>query len=74
MARAFNADAPRNSFELSPLTRQQIKGLMSDLDTDARSVIIMAVAQLWHREIGEPPRDLAAEIDQIKQKLGMLCA
>lgn len=71
MAREFNVDAARNSFELPPLTRQQIRALMLDLDTDARSVIIMAVTQLWQREIGDEPRDLAAEIDAIKAKLGM---
>lgn len=54
MARAFNVDARVSSFELPALTKQQIKALMSDLDQqDARSVIILAVAELWQREIGE---------------------
>ena|SRR6266496_2970693 len=71
MAREFNVDAARSSFELPPLTRQQIKALMSDLDADARSIIIMSIAELWQREIGEPDRDLAAEIDEIKAHLNM---
>lgn len=66
MARPFNAEAPRSSFELPALTRQQIKDLLLDLDLDAREVVIRAVAELWQREVGEPPRDLAAEIDEIK--------
>lgn len=71
MARQFSVDAARSSFELPPLTRQQIAALILDLDMDAREVVIRAVAELWQREIGEPDRDLAAEIDEIKQKLGM---
>lgn len=71
MPKAFNVEAARSVFELPPLTRQQIKALILDLDMDARNVVILAVAQLWQREIGEPDRDLAAEIDEIKQKLGM---
>src|SRR4051812_18970628 len=53
MARAFNVDARVSSFELPALTKQQIKALILDLDLDARSVIIRAVAELWQREIGE---------------------
>ena len=71
MARAFNVDAARNSFELPPLTRAQIKALILDLDLDAREVVIRAVAELWQREIGRPDRDLAAELDEIKVRLGM---
>lgn len=69
MPRAFNADAARSTFELPPLTRQQIKGLILDLDLDAREVIIRAVAELWQRELGEVDRDLAREMDEIKQRL-----
>lgn len=71
MARAFNVDARVSSFELPALTKQQIKALILDLDLDAREVIIRAVAALWQREMGEPERDVFAEIDAIKVKLGM---
>jgi hypothetical protein len=71
MARAFDVNAARSTFNLPPLTRQQIQALMLDLDVDARDVIIMAVAQLWQREIGTPERDVYAELDAIKAKLGM---
>ena len=72
MARAFNADSTRSTFELPEVTRQQIKGLILDLDMDARNVIITAIAQLWQREIGEPERDLAAEIDELRARLDAL--
>ena len=71
MARQFNVDAARSTFELPPLTRREIQALMLDLDATAVDVIIMAVAQLWRREIGEPERDVFAELDAIKAKLGM---
>jgi len=71
MARAFSVDAARNSFELPPLTRQQIQSLMLNLDLDAREVIIRAVAELWQREVGGPERDVWAEIDEIKARIGM---
>ena len=38
---------------------------------DAGDVIIHAVAELWQRELGQPERDLAAEIDAIKATLGL---
>ena len=72
MSRAFNVDAPRSSFELPALTRQQIQALMLDLDESARDVVIQAVALLWQREIGGPDRDLAAEIDEIKAKVALM--
>lgn len=71
MPRQFNPDAARSSFELPPHTRQQIQALMLDLDLDAKEVVERAIAELWQRELGEPGRDLAAEIDAIKAKLGM---
>jgi hypothetical protein len=71
MARAFNVGARVSSFELPALTKQQIQALILDLDLDARSVIIRAVAELWQREIGEPDRDIYAELDAIKAKLGI---
>jgi len=72
MARPFNAEAARSSFELPPLTRQQIQALILDLDLDAREVVIVAVAQLWQREIGEPERDVYAELDEIRARLSAI--
>jgi hypothetical protein len=72
MARAFDVNAARSTFNLPPLTRQQIQALMLDLDATALDVIVMAVAQLWQREIGTPDRDLAAEIDELKQQVAAL--
>lgn len=69
MPKPFNVEARVSSFALPDLTKQQIAALMSDLDTDARSVIIMAVAQLWQREIGEGDRDILAELDEVKRRL-----
>lgn len=69
MPKPFNPDAARSTFMLPPLTRQQIKALILDLDLDAREVIIRAVTELWQREIGEAPRDLAAELDDVKRRL-----
>lgn len=69
MARAFNVDSARSTFELPELTRKQIQALILDLDLDARGVVITAIAQLWQREIGEPDRDLAAEIDDLRARL-----
>lgn len=71
MARQFNVDAPRSTFELPAHTRQEIQALILDLDMSARDVVILAITQLHQREIGTPDRDLAAEIDAIKAKLGM---
>ncbi len=72
MSRAFNADSARSTFELPTETRQQIKALILDLDMDARSVVITAIAQLWQREIGEPDRDFGAEIDDLRARLDAL--
>ena len=69
MARKFNPDAERSALKLPELTKQQIAALILDLDADFRSVIIRAVAELWQREIGEPERDLAGEIDAIVARL-----
>lgn len=52
MARAFDVGARVSSFELPALTKRQIKALILDLDLDARSVVIRAVAELWQHEIG----------------------
>lgn len=72
MPRAFNVEASRSTFELPKRTREEIVALILDLDMDAREVVIRAVQELWQREIGEAPRDVLAELDAIKRKLGML--
>ncbi len=72
MARPFNVDATRNTFELPELTRRQIKALILDLDMDARNVVIRAIAELWQREIGTPDRDLAGELDDLRARLDAL--
>ena len=72
MARAFNVDSARSTFELPELTRKQIQALILDLDMDARGVVITAIAQLWQREIGEPDRDFGAEIDDLRARLDAL--
>lgn len=71
MARAFNVEATRNTFELPDLTRHQIKALMSNLDQDARSIIIIAINELWQHECGTPERDLVADVDRILKHLGL---
>lgn len=48
MPREFNVEAARSTFELPPLTRQQIKEESAEQHCDAREVIIFAV-QLLHR-------------------------
>ncbi len=58
------ADAP-------PETRQQLAALAHDLNMDTRDVLIMSVAQLYQRELGTPERDVFAELDAIKVRLGM---
>jgi len=56
--------------DLPEQTQQQIKALQLDLDiADGRDVVIIAIAQLWQREVGEPERDLAAELDELKQAI-----
>lgn len=70
MAKPFSVETEESRFRLPLLTRQQIAALMSDLDQDARSVVIIAVAELYGRE-AENERDVFAELDAIKAKLGM---
>ena len=72
MAKPFNVEAASSRFNLPKHTREQIRGLILDLDLDAREVVIRAVAELWQREIGEPDRDLAAEIDDLRARLDTL--
>lgn len=69
MPNAFKVEARVSSFELPAQTKEQIKALMWDLDTDARSIVVLAIAQLWQREIGEPDRDVLGELDDIRARL-----
>lgn len=69
---AFSIEAASSRFNLPRHTREQIRGLMMDLDLDATQVIIRAIAELWQREIGEPDRDLAAEVDELRARLDAL--
>jgi len=70
MAKPFSVETEESRFRLPLETRKEIKALMSDLDQDARSVIIIAVHELFGREI-KNERDVFAELDEIKAKLGI---
>ena len=71
MAKPFSVETEESRFRLPLQTREQIKELMGDLDQrDARSVIIIAVAELHRRDV-KSERDVFAELDAIKAKLGM---
>lgn len=72
MAKPFSVETEESRFRLPPHTRQQIAALMSDLDQDARSVVIIAIAQLWQHEIGDPDRDVYAELDELKRRMDLL--
>jgi len=74
MAKPFSVETEESRFRLPPLTRQQIKALISDLDMDARDVVIRAVDELWQREIGTPERDVLAELDELKAAVAALRA
>ena len=71
MAKPFSVETEESRFRLPLETRQQIKALMSDLDQDARSVIIIAIAELHGREI-KNERDVFAELDELKAALAAL--
>lgn len=47
----------------------EVTALALDLDLSHRDVLILAVAQLWQREIGEPDRDVLGELDEVKARL-----
>jgi len=64
------AEALRRA-DLPPETQTQLRALSLDLDMDARDVLIMSVAQLYQRELGTPERDVFAELDAIKARIGM---
>lgn len=70
MAKPFNVETKESRFRLPRQTLKEIAALMSDLDQDARSIVIVAVAQLHQREI-QNDRDIFAELDAIRVKLGM---
>ena len=64
------AEALRRA-DLPPETQAQLRALSLDLDMDTRDVLMMAVAQLYQRELGTPERDVFAELDAIKARIGM---
>lgn len=73
MARAFNVESERSSLSLQPITRQRIVDLARHFDeASASAVVDMAIAQLWQREMGAPERDLAAEVDDLRQRIAAL--
>ena len=71
MAKPFSVETEESRFRLPLLTRQQIKALMTDLDQDARSVIIIAIAELYGREV-ESERDVYAELDELKAAIAAI--
>lgn len=72
MARAFSVEAESSRFRLPRRTREEILGLILDLDMDATDIIVRAVHELWQREIGEPERDLVTELDELRQRVARL--
>jgi len=68
----FTVEAASSRFNLPKQTREQIRALILDLDMDATDVIVRAVAELWQREIGEPERDVLAELDDLRARLDAL--
>ena len=64
------AEALRRA-DLPPETQTQLRALSLDLDMDTRDVLMMSVAQLYQRELGTPERDVFAELDAIKARIGM---
>ena len=72
MAKPFSVETEESRFRLPLRTREQIAALMRDLDQDARSVIIIAIDELWRRECGTPERDVFAELDELREKVAAL--
>jgi hypothetical protein len=52
----------------------EVRALMLDLDLEFEEVLIRAVAELWQREIGEVPRDIYQELDEMKEAIRLLQA
>lgn len=48
---------------------EEMRGLILDLDIPLEEVVYRAVLELWQREIGEPDRDLASEVDELRARL-----
>lgn len=53
---------------------EHMRGLILDLDLPLEEVVYRAVLELWQREIGEPERDVLAELDELKQRFDTLTA
>lgn len=71
MPAKWSVETERTSVDLPLVSRQQIAELMSDNDETLRDCLIICIAERWQREIGTPDRDVFAELDEIKAKLGM---
>lgn len=71
MPATFNVKASRTTLDLPEATRVQLAELMSDNDESLKDCIIICVSERWQRECGTPERDIYAELDEIKAKLGM---
>src|SRR5262245_66290341 len=69
MPREFSVDARVSSFELPAHTKAQIKSQMQSLDTDARSVVITAIATFCYLVIGVPERYVGSDLDELKEWL-----
>lgn len=63
MPATFNVNAKRTTVDLSPETRKQLAELMSDNQESLRDCITICIAERWHRECGEPERDVFAELE-----------
>lgn len=71
MPAEFNVHARRTTLDLPEATRRQLLELMNDNEESLKDCIIICVAERWQRECGTPERDVFAELDAIKAKLGM---
>lgn len=70
MARPFSIEAASSRFNLPPVTRDQVRALMLDLDLNAVDVVVRAVSELFRRELGATSeRDVYAELDELKAAL-----
>ena len=61
------------SYRLPAQTIDQIKALQLDLDQSATDVVIIAIRELWDREIGPASeRDVYAELDELVRRVSAL--
>lgn len=73
MPRAFDTTkAGRVNLDLPLITKQQLAALMGDMDQDARTVVIIAVAELWHEHFEDTPPPWQAELDELRAAIARL--